>query len=94
MTASIAETAFTTALMILQAETPDAVEDVIRSFGRTLGYDRFVLFAASSTREEVVDRIYWVEGDWFGDGRGVDTASYVRRCPVTRHMLESYDAFF
>ncbi|GAN69330.1 PA1136 family autoinducer-binding transcriptional regulator [Acetobacter orleanensis] len=94
MTASIAETAFGTATLIVRSETKEAVEDGIRSFGQRLGYDRFVLFAASSTREEIVDRIYWVEGDWFGDSKEVDAASYVRRCPVTHHMLEAHEPFF
>ena len=33
--------------------------------------------------------IYWVEGDWFGDGEAVDALTYVRHCPVTRHMRVS-----
>ncbi|MFT8420579.1 MAG: PA1136 family autoinducer-binding transcriptional regulator [Gluconacetobacter sp.] len=94
MTGSIAETAFATATLIARAETQEAVEDAIRSFGRMLGYDRFVLFAASSAREDVVDRIYWVEGDWFGGGKSVDATSYVRRCPVTHHMIEAHAPFF
>jgi LuxR family transcriptional regulator, quorum-sensing system regulator BjaR1 len=94
MTGSIAETAFTTATLIVRAETQETVEDAIRLFGRMLGYDRFVLFAASSAREDIVDRIYWVEGDWFGDGKHVDATSYVRRCPVTHHMLEAHEPFF
>jgi LuxR family transcriptional regulator (chaperone HchA-associated) len=94
MTASIAEAAFGAATMIVRAKTQDAVEDAIRPFGQRLGYDRFVLFAASSAREDIVDRIYWVEGDWFGDGKEVDAASYVRRCPVTHHILEAHDSFF
>ncbi|WP_041247856.1 PA1136 family autoinducer-binding transcriptional regulator [Komagataeibacter medellinensis] len=94
MTGSIAEAAFAVATMILRTKTQATVEDAIRSFGQELGYDRFVLFAASSAREEVVDRIYWVEGDWFGDGKHVDATSYVRRCPVTHHMLETHEPFF
>lgn len=94
MTGSTAEAAFTTATIIVQAETQKTVEDAIRSFGQNLGYDRFVLFAASSTREDIVDRIYWIEGDWSGDGKEVDAASYVRRCPVTHHMLEAHEPFF
>ena len=94
MTGSIAEAAFATATTILRAETQATVEGSIRSFGQALGYDRFVLFAASSAREEVVDRIYWVEGAWFGDGKHVDATSYVRRCPVTHHMLEVHEPFF
>ena len=94
MTDTIAERAFGSATMIVRAQTQGAIEDAIRSFGQKLGYDRFVLFAASSAREDIVDRIYWVEGDWFGDGKEVDAASYVRRCPVTHHMLEAHEPFF
>ncbi|CAI9120364.1 hypothetical protein [Brytella acorum] len=64
--------------MIIRAQTQGTIEDAIRSFGQKLGYDRFVLFAASSAREDIVDRIYWVEGDWVGDGTEIDAASYVR----------------
>lgn len=94
MSGSIAEAAFAAATAIMRAEAPETAQDAIRSFGRMLGYDRFVLFAASSAREDIVDRIYWVEGDWFGDGRHVDATSYVRRCPVTHHMLEAHAPFF
>jgi LuxR family transcriptional regulator (chaperone HchA-associated) len=45
-------------------------------------------------QDEVVERIYWVEGDWFGDGESVDADTYVRRCPVTRHILEAREPFF
>ena len=38
--------------------------------------------------------IYWVEGDWFGDGEAVDALTYVRHCPVTRHMLRVSEPFF
>ena len=37
--------------------------------------------------------IYWVEGDWFGDGEAVDALTYVRHCPVTRHMLRVSEPF-
>lgn len=94
MTNQIAEQAFETAARILRAESQNSVEDAVRSFGQLLGYDRFVLFAASSVREEIVDRLYWVEGDWFGDGTHVDATTYVRRCPVTHHMLTAYEPFF
>ncbi|WP_439626149.1 PA1136 family autoinducer-binding transcriptional regulator [Shinella sp.] len=88
------DAAFRTVLDIEGSETPSAIEDAIRSFAGPLGYDRFVLFSASAARDDVVERIYWVEGDWFGDGGTVDAQTYVRRCPVTRHILETRDPFF
>lgn len=89
-----AQQAFQSALVIEGAESLAAIEAEVRAFARPLGYDRFVLFSASAIKDEVVERIYWVEGDWFGDGENVDAATYVRRCPVTRHILEAREPFF
>lgn len=94
MTGGVAEEAFRSAFAIERAETLDAIEEEIRAFAGLRGYDRFVLFSASAAQDEVVERIYWVEGDWFGDGESVDAATYVRYCPVTRHILESREPFF
>lgn len=92
--AASAEQAFRSALMIEGAESLAAIEAEVRAFAEPLGYDRFVLFSASATHDKVVERIYWVEGDWFGDGENVDAETYVRRCPVTRHILEAREPFF
>ncbi|MDH4992343.1 LuxR C-terminal-related transcriptional regulator [Aquamicrobium lusatiense] len=89
-----AQQAFRSALAIEGAESLAAIEDEVRAVAGPLGYDRFVLFSASATQDEVVERIYWVEGDWFGGGEGVDAETYVRRCPVTRHILEAREPFF
>lgn len=89
-----ADAAFRAALDIEGGETLSAIQDAVRSFANPLGYDRFVLFSASAVREDVVERIYWVEGDWFGGGTAVDADTYVRRCPVTRHILEVRQPFF
>ena len=67
-----AQQAFRRALVIEGAESLAAIEAEVRAFARPLGYDRFVLFSASATKDEVVERIYWVEGDWFSDGESVD----------------------
>jgi LuxR family transcriptional regulator (chaperone HchA-associated) len=95
MTGSLAaEQVFRSALVIEGAESVAAIEAEVRAVAAPLGYDRFVLFSASATQDEVVERIYWVEGDWFGDGESVDAETYVRHCPVTRHILESREPFF
>lgn len=89
-----AEQAFRCALAIEDAETLAEIEAEIRAFAKPLGYDRFLLFSASTTPDEEVERIYWVEGDWFGNGGNVDADTYVRRCPVTHHILEAREPFF
>ncbi|WP_238871769.1 PA1136 family autoinducer-binding transcriptional regulator [Halopseudomonas maritima] len=71
-----------------------AIQDAVRTFSKPYGYDRYVLYSATSMIDEIVERIYWVEGDWFGDGEAVDATTYIRRCPVTRHILEAGEPFF
>lgn len=82
---------------ILEIEKSDglpSIEEAVRTVAQPLGYDRFVMFSASPARDELVDKIYWMEGDWFGDGTIVDSETYLRRCPVTRHALDTDEPFF
>ena len=88
------EAAFRSTLAIEGARTLSVIENEIRAFGAPLGYDRFLLFSASAARDDAVERIYWVEGDWFGTGEPVDAQTYARRCPVTRHVLHAHEPFF
>lgn len=41
-----------------------------------------------------MERIYWIEGDWFGTGAPIDAETYLWHCPVTRHILETNQPFF
>jgi len=86
--------AFAAALAIEGSDSLASIRDRVRDVAAPLGYDRTLLFSASTARDEVVDRVYWVEGDWFGTGEAVDAATYARRCPVTRHILEVREPFF
>ncbi|KZE31240.1 autoinducer binding domain-containing protein [Chelatococcus daeguensis] len=94
MSVVAAETALRSVLAIEGAEELAAIENEVRAYAAPLGYDRFVLFSASAAQDEVLQSIYWVEGDWFGGGHSVDAETYVRRCPVTRHILEAREPFF
>lgn len=94
MNSAIAQGAFLAALAIEESGSLAAIQDRVRSFAKPYGFDRFVLFSASATAEEPVKHIYWVEGDWFGNGESVNALTYVRRCPVTRHMLLGGAPFF
>lgn len=47
---------------IAQATDLADIQSAVRNVARPLGYDRFVLFSASAARDEVVERIHWVEG--------------------------------
>jgi hypothetical protein len=44
--------------------------------------------------ERDAQRVYWIEGDWFGDGSDTDLARYLHACPVNRHVLDSNAPFF
>lgn len=83
-----------TVAAIERSQTLAALTGAVRDFARPLGYDRFVLYSATPSKEEIVDHLYWVEGDWFGDGEQVDAKTYLQRCPVNHHILETSRPFF
>ena len=89
-----AEAAFRAVLTMQKASAMPAIQAAVREFAQPLGYDRYVLFSVSVTAEDLVDRVFWVEGQWWEDGQEVDAKAYVRHCPVTRHILEAREAFF
>lgn len=94
MSPVLAEAAANTALAIEEARKLSVIQEGVRAFAAPLGYDRFILFSAAAAREEVIERIFWVEGDWFGTGETVDAITYARRCPMTRHIFEVSEPFF
>lgn len=71
-----------------------ALHDAVRTFAAPLGYDRYVIYTAPPPGDEAVDRVLWIEGDWFGRGQEVSPATYLARCPVNRHVLETDRPFF
>jgi LuxR family transcriptional regulator (chaperone HchA-associated) len=81
-------------LAIEKAKHLNAITDVVRSVAQVHGYDRYILFAASSSYERIVKQVYWIEGDWFGDGTEVTATRYMQVCPVTRHLLDLSEPFF
>ncbi|AZD29843.1 PA1136 family autoinducer-binding transcriptional regulator [Pseudomonas chlororaphis] len=94
MISGVAEAALQVALELERASTLSLIQDAVRAFTRRFGYDRFVLFSVSSSGDDLVDRIFWVEGNWWDDDQTVDAQTYVTRCPVTRHILEARGPFF
>ena len=86
--------ALTAAMAIEASKNLTAIQTAVRNFAEPLGYDKFVIFSASATLDGIVERIYWIEGDWFGDGRELDALTYTRHCPVTHHILKADEPFF
>ncbi len=76
--ASALEAVLRCAATVEVAESLDQVRDDVRRFCAGLGYDRFMLFSTSAGQSEPVERIYWLEGDWFGTGEAVDAKTYMR----------------
>ena len=72
----------------------DALRHTVRTLAAPSGYDRFVLYASPPGGDGIVERLLWLEGDWFGTGAEVDPAVYLARCPVNRHVLETDQVFF
>lgn len=79
--------------IILQMKTDSrmtALQQRIRNLAEGFGYDRIVLFSINPSRDEYIDRIYWMEGDWFG----VDEKAYIQLCPVRQHFINMSRPFF
>ncbi|MGP9791344.1 PA1136 family autoinducer-binding transcriptional regulator [Roseinatronobacter sp. NSM] len=91
---SSGDTAFDALLRVSQAESLQQMQETICRACAPLGYDRILLFAVTTQEDVTVDRIFWIEGDWFGDGTPVDADTYLARCPVTRHVLNVREPFF
>lgn len=72
----------------------DALRRSVRAFAGPLGYDRFILYAAPLSGDGLVERLLWMEGDWAGEGSEFDPETYLARCPVNRHVLETDHPFF
>ena len=72
----------------------DALNRSVRAIAGPLGYDRFILYAAPLAGDGIVERLFWMEGDWMGEGSDLDAQTYLARCPVNRHVLETDHPFF
>ncbi|WP_422347676.1 PA1136 family autoinducer-binding transcriptional regulator [Stenotrophomonas sp. DR009] len=81
-------------LELERARSLSEVGAVLRSIAVPLGYDRVLVFATGTGLERGTQRVYWIEGDWFGDGSDTDLARYLHACPVNRHVLDSDAPFF
>lgn len=88
------DSVFDVIAMIERSRDLDAIKAAVREIANGYGYDRIVMFAFSSKTHELLEGIYWAEGHWFSDGEALDTETYVRHCPVTRHVLETDQPFF
>lgn len=94
MIRSSGDTGFDVLLRVSQADSLQQMQDIACRACAHLGYNRVLLFAVTGQEDVTVDRIYWIEGDWFGDGSPVDADTYLAHCPVTRHILSVREPFF
>ena len=79
---------------IERSEDVIAIMDQVRGVAHPLGYDRLMMFSFSAARDELVGGVYWSEGHWFDADGETDAESFVRHCPVTRHVLETDHPFY
>lgn len=94
MKSGISEAAFRCTIRIESADKLSTIKDEVRKFSKSLGYDRFVLFSVAALHDEVVQNIFWIEGDWFPGSEKIDAKHYFQRCPVTRHVFAANAPFF
>ncbi|MDZ5452947.1 hypothetical protein [Labrys sp. ZIDIC5] len=52
-----------TVFAIERSEDLASIQQRVRAIALLFGYDRFVLFSASPVRDDLVEKIYWAEGD-------------------------------
>ena len=84
----------TTIVAIERSADMDALHRSVRAFAGPLGYDRFILYVAPLIGDDLVEELLWMEGDWVGEGSDLDPETYLARCPVNRHVLETDHPFF
>lgn len=83
-----------TIVAIERSAEDDALRQSVRAFAGPLGYDRFILYAAPPFGDGIVEQLLWLEGDWGREARELDPDTYLARCPVNRHVLETDHPFF
>jgi len=79
---------------IERSDAVPALARAVRAFACPRGFDRFVLYSSSPSRQEVIAHVHWAEGDWFGNGAPMDAKTYLKSCPVNHHLLETDQPFF
>ncbi|WP_052194995.1 PA1136 family autoinducer-binding transcriptional regulator [Aureimonas altamirensis] len=95
MGGSALETTPDTIRAIERSAHVEEIRRAVRDFASPFGYDRFVLYAAPPSGPGLIERLLWIEGNWFDAGeRHIDAETYLAHCPVNRHVLETDRAFF
>ena len=84
----------TTIVAIERSADMHALRRSVRAFAGPLGYDRFILYAAPLSGGGLVEQLLWMEGKWVSEGTEFDPETYLARCPVNRHVLETDHPFF
>ncbi|HBH7347140.1 TPA: autoinducer binding domain-containing protein [Escherichia coli] len=79
-------------LEIKSARDLNSLKQRVREVGLEYGCDRSILFSVRPVNESLVERIIWVEGDWFEDN--IDAKTYMERCPVNQQLINSSRPFF
>ncbi|MDO9623732.1 MAG: LuxR C-terminal-related transcriptional regulator [Pseudomonas sp.] len=81
-------------LRIERSQHLSQIQEAVRQVAAPLGYELFAMFSMAAVPDAIIGRVYWLEGDWFANGSAVDSATYLQRCPVTQHVLQTDMAFF
>lgn len=77
-----------------ESKSFSTVQDIVRQRAHFYGYDKIVFFSTHSTLDGIIERIYWIEGNWFYNENNIDAATYIKHCPITRHIIETNRPFF
>ncbi|MNG57186.1 Transcriptional activator protein LasR [compost metagenome] len=70
----------------------NSLKQHVKDVALRYGCDRSILFSISPIKEQYIERIFWVEGNWFEGS--IDEKTYMQRCPVNKHLINSSRPFF
>ncbi|MDR6233373.1 PA1136 family autoinducer-binding transcriptional regulator [Pseudomonas oryzihabitans] len=87
---------YDSAARLRRTDTLTAAQEVIVAFATALGFDRLV-FSSLRPRpqgDDLIDELFFVHGNWSESDNTSDLRSYLRHCPITRHVLDIDEPFF
>jgi LuxR family transcriptional regulator, quorum-sensing system regulator BjaR1 len=94
-THQLANLLFQTVYQLKQAYELQQVFQILVSFADALNFDRIIVCSLFPHHQsEWVDEIFFVSGPWSNAENIEERETYLRRCPITRHIFEYDEAFF
>lgn len=90
-----AELLFQTLRQIRQASKIEDIFDVVVEFAQNIDFDRLIICSiAPHGKEELIDEVFFVYGNWTDRTNIEERNKYLRNCPITRNIFDYDEPFF